>query len=414
MKERNEILYKDREKRIRDAIELRVPDRVPITASFYFFPARQYGYSMEEVMYDPDKLWEIHLKTNLDFEPDLAQNPFGLMFLGPLLDVLDYKQMQWPGRQLGSNVPYQFVEGEYMKVDEYDHFFSDPMDFLVRKYWPRISGALKGLENLPSLQNFTQYMGWGALGMFSSPEMQQALDTLRKAGQEAERLGTYSRRFEEKMKEEGFPTQGGALAQAPFDLLGDFLRGTKGLMVDMYRRPDTVVKACEKLLPLEIQRGIDSAKRTDSKLVFIALHKGLDGFMSLEQFKKFYWPTLRALTIALINEGLNPYLFWEGDCTSRLEYIKDIPAGKAMYRFEATDMKKAKDILRDRVCIRGNVPISLLSTGTPDDVRSYCKKLIDYVGKDGGLIIDSSAHLTDANLENIRAMFQYTKEYGVY
>lgn len=120
------------------------------------------------------------------------------------------------------------------------------------------------------------------------------------------------------------------------------------------------------------------------------------------------------MTIALIKEGLNPYLFWEGDCTSRLEYIKDIPAGKAMYRFEATDMKKAKDVLRDRVCIRGNVPISLLTTGTPDDVRSYCKRLIDYVGKGGGLIIDSSAHLTDAKLENIRAMFEFTKEYGVY
>jgi hypothetical protein len=414
MNEKNEVLYKTREKRISDAIELRVPDRVPITASFYFLPARYYGYTIEEVMYDPDKLWEIHLKTTLDFEPDLAQNPFGLMFLGPLLDVLDYKQMQWPGRQLGPDVPFQFVEGEYMKVEEYDHFFSDPMDFLVRKYWPRISGSLKGLEKLTSFQNFTHYMGLGAFGVFSLPEMQEALDTLRKAGQEAERLGSYSQRFEEKLKEEGFPTQGGANAQAPFDLLGDFLRGTKGLMLDMYRRPDTVVKACEKLLPLEIQRGINSAKRTNSKLVFIALHKGLDGFMSLEQFKKFYWPTLRELTIALIHEGLTPYLFWEGDCTSRLEYIKNIPAGKAIYRFEATDMMKAKDILRDRVCIRGNVPISLLATGTPDDIRSYCKRLIDYTGKGGGFIMDSSAGLTDARWENVRAMFEFTKEYGIY
>ncbi|MGD0918146.1 MAG: uroporphyrinogen decarboxylase family protein [Thermodesulfobacteriota bacterium] len=414
MKGKNEVLYETREKRITDAIGLKVPDRVPITASFYFFPARYYGCTIEELMYDPDKLWEYQLRATLEFEPDLAQNPFGLTFLGPLLEALDYKQMQWPGRQLGPDVPYQFVEGEYMKVDEYDHFFSDPMDFVVRKYWPRISGALKGLEKLTSLRNFTHYMGLGAFGVFSLPEMQEALDTLRKAGREAERLGGYSRRFEEKLREEGFPTQGGALAQAPFDLLGDFLRGTKGLMLDMYRRPDTVVKACEMLLPLEIQRGIDSARMTNSKLVFIALHKGLDGFMSLKQFNTFYWPTLRELTIALVNEGLTPYLFWEGDCTSRLEYIRDIPAGKAVYRFEATDMMKAKNILGDRVCIRGNVPISVLATGAPDDVRSYCKKLIDYAGKDGGFIMDSSAGLTDAKPENVRAMFKFTKEYGVY
>jgi hypothetical protein len=414
MNQSNEALYQTREKRVIDAIALRVPDRVPITASFYFFPARYYGGTMQEMMYDPERLWDTHLRCTLEFAPDLAQNPFGMTLLGPLLDALDYKQMQWPGRQLDPDVPYQFVEGEYMKVDEYDDFFSDPMDFLARRYWPRISGALKGFEMLPSFRNFTSYMGYGSFGIFGSPEMQKALEAMKKAGQEAARLGDYSRRFKQKLREEGFPTQGGGMAQAPFDLLGDFLRGTKGLMLDMYRRPDTVLKACEKLLPLEVERGINTSKMSGGKLVFIALHKGLDGFMSIDQFKRFYWPTLRELTIALIHEGLTPYLFWEGNCTSRLDHIADIPAGKAIYRFEATDMIRAKDALGGKVCIRGNVPISILATGTPDDVKGYCKKLIDYVGRDGGFIMDSSAHLTDARPENLRAMFEFTREYGVY
>ncbi len=414
MSETKEALYKAREKRITDAVALRTPDRVPITASFYFFPARYYGGTVQEMMYDPDKLWDLHLRCILEFAPDLAQNPFGMTFLGPLLDAIDYKQMQWAGRQLAPDVPYQFVEGEYMKADEYDAFFSDPVDFVTRRYWPRISGALKGFEKLPSLRNFTSYMSYGAFGIFGSPEMQEALEAMKKAGQEAARLGGYSRRFNEKLKEEGFPVQGGGMAQAPFDLLGDFLRGTKGLMLDLYRRPDTVLKACERLLPLEVERGINTAKMSDSNMVFIALHKGLDGFMSLDQFKKFYWPSLRELTVALINEGLTPYLFWEGDCTSRLDHITDIPVGKAIYRFEATDMMKAKDALRGRVCIRGNVPISVLATGTTDDVKAYCKKLIDYVGKDGGFIMDSSAHVTDAKPENLRAMFEFNREDGVY
>jgi uroporphyrinogen-III decarboxylase len=414
MSDTNETLYKAREKRIADAIALRIPDRVPTTASFYFFPGLYYGVTMQEMMYDPDKLWDIQLRCTLEFAPDLAQNPYGLTLLGPLMDALDYKQMQWPGRQLGPNVPFQFVEGEYMKVEEYDHLFSDPIDFIARRYWPRISGALKGFEKLPSFRNFTNYMSYGSFGMFGSPEMQEALEAMKKAGQEAARIGDYSRRFDRKLKEEGFPTQTGGMCQAPYDLLGDFFRGTKGLMLDMYRRPDTVLKACEMLLPLEVERGINTAKMTGGTIIFIALHKGLDGFMSLDQFKKFYWPTLRELTVALIAEGLTPYLFWEGDCTSRLEHIADIPAGKAMYRFEATDMMKAKDILRDKVCIRGNVPISILATATPDDVRTYCKKLIDYVGKDGGFILDSSAGLTDARPENLRAMFEFTREYGVY
>jgi uroporphyrinogen-III decarboxylase len=136
--------------------------------------------------------------------------------------------------------------------------------------------------------------------------------------------------------------------------------------------------------------------------------------MSQQQFDKFYWPTLRELIVALVDEGLVPYVFVEGRCTSRLETMKDVPAGKIIYRFEATDMMKAKDVLRDRVCIRGNVPISLLATGTPDEVKDYCRKIIDYVGKDGGFIMDAAAHVTEAKPENLRAMFDFTKEYGVY
>ncbi len=76
-------------------------------------------------------------------------------------------------------------------------------------------------------------------------------------------------------------------------------------------------------------------------------------------------------------------------------------------------MMKAKDILGERICIWGNVPVSILATGTPDDVRAYCKKLIDYAGKGGGLIVDASAGVNDAKVENLTAMFDFTKEYGV-
>jgi uroporphyrinogen-III decarboxylase len=185
-------------------------------------------------------------------------------------------------------------------------------------------------------------------------------------------------------------------------------------MLDMYRKPDKVIAACEKLLPIMIELAISGAKASGVPRVGIPLHKGLDGFMSLEQFKKFYWPTLRGLMVALIDAGLNPTPFWEGDCTSRLEIIKDIPAGKAMYAFEATDLMKAKDILGDTVSIKGGVPISILATGTPEDTKAHCKKIIDYVGRDGGFLMSPSSNIEDAKVENIRAFFDFTKEYGVY
>jgi uroporphyrinogen-III decarboxylase len=66
------------------------------------------------------------------------------------------------------------------------------------------------------------------------------------------------------------------------------------------------------------------------------------------------------------------------------------------------------------MCIMGNVPSSILQTGSPDEVREYCRKLIDAVGKDGGFILSPRSSIDEAKPENIKAMIDFTKEYGVY
>ena len=285
---------------------------------------------------------------------------------------------------------------------------------MLRMYWPRVSGALEPLRNLPPMYSIiSYYMGLMSFSAFDSPEIEAALEALLKAAKEAKRILSGAIAYAKKMQSLGFPQQFGGLAQAPFDTLSDFFRGTKGAMLDMFRRPDKVLDACEKLLPIMLESGL-GAGRLGHKRVFIPIHKGLDGFMSPEQFNTFFWPTLRRLIVGLIEAGQTPFVLWEGDCTSRLETIADIPAGKAVYWFERTDIFKAKEILGNTACIRGNVPLSTMCTGTPDDVKAYCKELIDVVGKDGGFIMDASTVLDDAKPENVRAMIDFTKEYGVY
>jgi uroporphyrinogen-III decarboxylase len=152
----------------------------------------------------------------------------------------------------------------------------------------------------------------------------------------------------------------------------------------------------------------------NNPIVSIPLHKGADGFMSNEQYKTFYWPTLKKVMMGLIKEGLVPAPFFEGDNTSRLEIIKDIPKGTALYRFERINIHKAKEVLGETVCFRGNVPVSLLNAGTPQEVKDYVKELIDVVGENGGLIVDCGSVIDEAKHENIKAMVEFTKEYGRY
>ncbi|MBN1320758.1 MAG: hypothetical protein JXA87_07955, partial [Thermoleophilia bacterium] len=198
-------------------------------------------------------------------------------------------------------------------------------------------------------------------------------------------------------------------AQPPFDLVGDFLRGRKGVMLDMFRRPEKLEAAAEKMLPMALEAGIRGARMSGNPRVFIAIHGGVEGFMSLDQFKRFYWPTLQQLLAGLAEAGLNPFVLVEGGSTSRLEIIADVPPGKVCYWFDRMDMARAKEVLGGKTCIAGDVPIALLSVSTPDEVRAYCERLIDTVGRDGGFILGPSGQTEDVKIENIKAMVDFAK-----
>jgi hypothetical protein len=309
---------------------------------------------------------------------------------------------------------FQFNEEEYAKGDEfYDAFLEDPSDFMMRVYLPRVCGALRPLGNLPPMREmFSYYLGLpGMITAFGDPDVAGAFEQLGRAGAEARDWASFARERTLEMHALGFPTDAGAGTAAPFDAIGDFIRGTRGVMLDMFQRPEKLIAAMEKLVPICIAIGL-RARKGANPFVTMPLHKGPEGFMSLEQYKRFYWPTLRKVMVGLIDEGLIPMPFFEGDYTSRLEVIKDIPRGKALYKFEKVDIHKAKEILGDTVCFRGNVPITLLCAGTPEQVTAYVKELIDVFGRDGGLWVDADAIFDKAKHENVKAMVEVTKEYG--
>jgi hypothetical protein len=415
MEKTPEELYQERTKRIQDAIQLREPDRVPFAPFCTFFAAKYGGLTYEEAMYDFDKLERALEKFILDFQPDVCPDTFRILAWAATLEALDYKQLKWPGHGLGPNTTYQFVEGEYMTAEEYDDFLFDPTGFLLTTITPRLWGALEPFKNLPSIASayYTRMVPFAAA--LGTPDMVGAIGSLLKAAAEGQKMMSRAAAFRKKMEGLGFPPQFGSSTYAPFDYIGDFLRGTRGIMLDMYRCPDKLLETIEKVSKILLKGALSFPKLPGVHKVFIPLHKGLDGFMSLDQFKTFFWPTLKKLMLALIEAGYTPCPLWEGNCESRLETIADIPKGKAVYWFERTDLFKAKEILGDRVCLEGNVPSSLLCTGTPEKVKEYCKRLIDVVGKGGGFIMNGDVGVPDeARIENFKAMEEVTKEYGVY
>jgi hypothetical protein len=407
-------LLKERTQRIEAATQLKVPDRVPISASFSYLPAKYNGLLCEDAFYNTEKWLAACKNTILHFAPDICTVEIPIS--GPVLETLGSKQVMIPGHGTSACHSHQFVEDEYMKTEEYDEFLRDPSDYVIRTFIPRTYSKLTALAQLPRLSRW--YFGWPEIWMvsyFGRPEFVEAMEAVTKASKEAMKWLKLVGQYSVDMEALGFPAYTGTVTLAPYDLLPDLLRGMKESMLDLYRRPEKVLEACEKvLLPIMIEKALGDAKNNKNKRVFIPLHRGAEGFMSKKQFETFYWPTLKKLLITLVENGLTPVPFFEGDYTSRLEYLLELPKGKIVAHFDTTDLAKAKKIIGHHICIQGNMPASLLQTGTPEDVKKYTRNLIDNVGKDGGYIMSSRGSLDEANPELVKVWIDYTKEYGKY
>jgi len=212
----------------------------------------------------------------------------------------------------------------------------------------------------------------------------------------------------------GYPSYFQGAAMPPFDVISHSMRGMSGTMMDMFRQPEKIEKMTEFILAQTLERPNPVPSENGYSRIFMTNTRGDDTFMSMEQFKRFYWPTFYKLVMGLINKGLTPCIFFEGNFTSRLEYLLEFPKGKLLARLDTTDIFRAKDVLKDHVCIEGNVPSSLLQVGSKEDVIAHCKKLIDYVGKGGGYIMSPRSSTDEVKPENLMAMIEFTKEYGKY
>ena len=406
--------YRARLTRIIRAIRVQEPDRVPCLLPAGQFPASYAGITVRTAMYDYEEMKRAWRKFLYDFDGDTCVIPGVSVTSGRLHEITKTRMSVWPGHGLDESAPMaQFVEGEYMKADEYDALLKDPGDFFMRVYLPRTLGAF---EPFQKLLPFRRAFGMPAvfLGACMLPEVQEAFQAIIDASKELAKFRQAVTEISKEAQAAGYPPFHGGFAHAPFDLFGDTLRGTHGIMMDMYRQPAKLQEAMEVATSWIVEGAVSGADVSGVPITFIALHKGDDTFMSEKQFETFYWPGLKKVISGLVAEGCVPLLFAEGSYSKRLEAVKDLPEGSVIWWFDRTDMARAKKILGDRNCIAGNVPTSLLCTVTPREVKEHCRNLIEVCGKRGGYILTGGAQVHNTTPENLRAMIEAAREYGVY
>lgn len=407
--------YRARVTRLATAVTLGQPDRVPVVLSVGFWPTRLAGMTPYESMTESARAGQAWLDFVLRFQPDSTSSPRAYTMPLTLFEKLDYRLFSWPGHGVRKEYSFQYNEQEWMSADEYDQLIDDPTGYLLRTYLPRTVGAFAGFAQLSSFLDLTAFANVTShLAGWASSEMVEGLKAIGDAAREVEQWAGIMTSMVTRIQAAGFPPFRGGMTVAPFDILGDTLRGMRGLATDMFRRPEKVLAACERLVPLAIDWATRSPVPFSAPLIFIPLHKGADGFMSDDQFKTIYWPTLRKVLLGIIDAGLIPLLFAEGKYESRLEIIQDLPKGTTVWRFDQTDLAMAKNTIGRVACISGSMPVSLLHAGTPSEVAEHTRRMIDAAADGGGYILDLGASLDDGRPENLEAMVRTAREYGVY
>lgn len=403
---------KERSERVHKAIALKESDRVPFVPTLGNVAALEYGVSIQDAMTDQKNIIPALDRLLEDMKPDYFYTPDFFPKQG--LDILQPININYPGKrpEFGKNFTYQVMDHEFMGDDEYEDFLKDPSAYLIHKVLAEKFKALGGLQafNPYSLCGGT-VMGFGAL---AAPPMQQALQALMDAGNAVAGYIQTSVDVTMHLIQKGFPVWGNAVAGHPFDDFADNIRGLLNTVMDLKTDPELLAEAVDRYTDVSIPSAIEVCRMSHSDNIFIPLHIGVDEFMSPDDYNEYYWPPLKKMICALVDEGITPFVFCEGNYYTRLQTIKDVPKGKVVYLFEKQDMANAKKVLGDTACIAGNFDTNLLAYGTKEQITEETKRLLDICAPGGGYLMSNAISLDNGRPENLAAWYEAVEKYGKY
>ncbi len=393
-----EKLYAERLKRYVAAMRNEKPDRIPIRPFVAEFTAKYAGYTCQQVAHDYEKAFAAACKCAADFDWDAVVANMVYVWTG-LTQAIGLTYYGVPGIDVPPDRGFQYreppEEKAFMKPDEYDQLIEDPTGFLFNVWLPRVSTDVTPIGKPASFRNNMSFLkgGMAMLKYFTA----------------------FGPQIEAMRRQSGTVSAIAGILKAPFDIIGDKLRGYIGISMDLFERPDKVFAACEALMPHLLHVALSGADPDKNVPIAIWMHRGCVPFISHQQFDKFYWPTLKPIIEEIWARGHQVLFYAEGDWNAHLKSFAELPDQSIIYHVDRADIFEVHKAIGQKFCISGGIPNFLLGYATADEVRDYCRKVIDGVARDGGYIMDASAIIqNDAKVENIKAMTEFTREYGTY
>ena len=368
-------LYQERAERIRRAMALEPVDRLPVIYMGTAFSPRYTGMSIARFCADPQARVDATLAAmeRLGDLDGINAVPAGR--ITPALSRMWLSRVAVPGRELPEDSLWQVDEAEVMTIEDYEVIVREGWPAFLRGYLPRVI----------------------------DPAELEANRAWVKA-----HLPGVLRRF----REAGFvPLSCGATA-IPFEYLCGG-RSMQEFFLDLHRRPDTVRAAMDVMQPALIAEGLAAARASGIPAVWVGGWRSASALVSPRLWNAFVFPYLEAMVAALAREGIVSILHFDQDWTRDLARLRDLPPRACVLNLDGmTDIRRAKEMLGDRMALMGDVPPALLSAGTPDEVHRYVRDLARDCGPTGLLLCAGCDTPLDALPANVEAFVAAARELG--
>ena len=410
-----ENLFAYRVQLAEDAIAHREPERIPIWVNYGSAPYvldEESDSCYRDVFYDHEKAKASIIKFHQDFQPDVQLSN---LLCGKAEEIAGTMGIDWPGRP-GTKVPdtsiFQAREFEFLEQDEYAEMLDDFTGFMLHKYIPRAFPNLKGLGTILNPAP-TNYMYFGQMGNLVAPPAIEAYEKLIEISKLQAQTQADIKELQGTLAGMGFPPMLTGVGLVPYDTLANYFRGTLGIFDDLIECEDMIEKAVDMFADLQIANlQYFRFAPIPIKRVMFWMHKGMDGFMSPDQYERLYWkPFLRVIN-ALVGMGVTPIIYTEGKYHTRLSQMTGLPENKCVIHFEDVDLAQAKATVGKTNCITGNFPIYLLEYGTVEQVVEEAKRQIDIGAPGGGFIFETNASIEGVKRENLMALYDTIRTYG--
>jgi hypothetical protein len=354
------------------AIALKPTPEIPVYPHIITFAARCAGVTQAE-LFSSNKVWLRALEKTFERigTPDVVfpMNPWDVAYSESM-------KVKLPGRELGPDEPFQFVEEEIMQSSDYD--------VIIDKGW--------NAWNLGFMKKI-QYEPWhGKIGSA------RVIWTFI-------RLGMRTAKNVKYWQKRGLPVMFHTAVAPPFDVFS-LSRSLRPFYRDLFDMPEKVKKAVDVGTEAMIKLGTANAKRAKGNRVAIFAMRSSASFLSPKLFDEISFPSIKRMVESYHAAGLVSVLHCDGNWDLMLPRFRELPRASCVVELDgATNIRKAREVLADWLCIKGDVRAPLLSLGQKEDVDTYCRELIEFMGRDGGFILGSGCEVPiTAKPENVAAL----------